>query len=269
MQAISYIEQLTAHGNFSFTTKEIRDNMKISNRAVEGVLYRLKKKKSIANVVKGYYLVLTPQFKAKGCLPPNYFIDDLMKYWNQNYYVCLLSAAMYHGAAHQQPQVFQVMVDRHRRPISCGRVRIEFVINKNLANANLANTLITKLKMRTGYMNVSTPEATMIDLCVFLQRSGGIGRVSTILSELAEIVTNEILNNLLIKSPLNCIRRLGYLLDTLDYKALAEIIYNYVKLHKTSTILLAPYNPVYEKQTNKKWKIIVNSATESDLNGSN
>ena len=35
-----------------------------------------------------------------------------MAHLSQPYYVALLSAAAYHGAAHQKPQVFQVMVPR-------------------------------------------------------------------------------------------------------------------------------------------------------------
>ena len=40
------------------------------------------------------------------------------------YYAGLLTAARYHGAAHQQPQIFQVVVPKNRPPIHCGLVKI-------------------------------------------------------------------------------------------------------------------------------------------------
>ena len=50
-----------------------------------------------------------------------------MAHLNQPYYVALLSAAAYHGAAHQKPQVFQVMIPKARRGLECGGVRVDFV----------------------------------------------------------------------------------------------------------------------------------------------
>ena len=37
-----------------------------------------------------------------------------MEYWQSKYYVGLLTAAMYHGASHQQPQIFQVVIEKNR-----------------------------------------------------------------------------------------------------------------------------------------------------------
>jgi len=79
-------------------------------KAALNALARLKKKKEIVSPSKGYYLILTPEFRKQGCLPADYFIDDLMQHWKKDYYVCLLTAALYYGAAHQQPQTFQVMI---------------------------------------------------------------------------------------------------------------------------------------------------------------
>ncbi len=44
------------------------------------MLERLLYNKEIAAVAKGYYLILRPEFRELGCLPPNYFIDALMSH---------------------------------------------------------------------------------------------------------------------------------------------------------------------------------------------
>ena len=49
------------------------------------------------------------------------WIDDLMRFHHVPYYVGLLSAAALHGAAHQQPQEFQVVSGAVLRPLTVGR----------------------------------------------------------------------------------------------------------------------------------------------------
>ena len=51
-----------------------------------------------------------------GVLPGELFIDPMMRALGRNYYVSLLTAAAMHGASHQAPQAFQVMVSICRRP---------------------------------------------------------------------------------------------------------------------------------------------------------
>lgn len=75
------------------------------------------------------------------------------------YYAGLLTAAQYHGAAHQRPQGFQVMVDCRRRPIACGRVRVAFMIRKRLREVPVQH-----LNTPRGTLTISTPEATALDL---------------------------------------------------------------------------------------------------------
>lgn len=48
-------------------------------------------------------------------------------------------------------------------------------------------------------MKVSTPETTMMDLCIFMRRSGGLSHVATVLDELAESVNSIALKKLLKK----------------------------------------------------------------------
>jgi predicted transcriptional regulator of viral defense system len=259
--ANEYIDLLTARGEISFTTKGMGFELAITPKAVERAIYRLRRKKEIAVVSKGYYLILTPEFRKLGCLPPDYVIDDLMRHWQQNYYVGLLSAALYFGAAHQQPQIFQVVTDQYRRAIHCGHVKIEFITKKIIAA-----TPTTQLKTHTGTMNVSTPESTMMDLCVFLRRSGGLSHVATVLDELAEAVDPKTLKSLLEKNnEFTWVQRLGYLLDHLGHKELAEVLYQHIENKKTNIVPLVPYYRMTGAERNIKWRIAINAVVESDV----
>lgn len=259
--AKDYIDQLTARGEISFTTQQMQHERCLTTKAVERAIYRLKRKGEVAAIAKGYYLILTPEFRKMGCLPPDYFIDDLMQHWQQDYYVGLLSAALYFGAAHQQPQLFQVVTDRYRPAVRCGQVKIEFITKKTLSH-----TPTTQLKTHSGLMNVSTPEATMMDLCLFLRRSGGLSHVATVLDELAEAVTPAALKQLLDQNnELTWIQRLGYLLEQLGQQELADVLYQHIKNQPTNIVSLAPYYPMRGAARDAKWRVAINAVIESDV----
>ncbi|MHB1615419.1 MAG: type IV toxin-antitoxin system AbiEi family antitoxin [Actinomycetes bacterium] len=101
-------------------------------------------------------------------MPASHFIDPFMRYLGHPYYVGLLSAAEIHGAAHQRPQVFQVITPARLRDRTFGRVRIEF-ISAVQASARPTATVNTP----TGTMRVATPEVTLLDLVAAPQRGGG------------------------------------------------------------------------------------------------
>jgi len=73
------------------------------------------------------------EYRSLGCLPASQLIPDLMKHLDIPYYVCLLSAAEFYGAAHQKPQVFQVMTPFIRKNLHIDKVRIQFHKNKYLS----------------------------------------------------------------------------------------------------------------------------------------
>jgi len=79
-----------------------------------------------------------------------------------------------HGAAHQQPMVFQVITDRPTRPARAGRVRIEFYMSRQVETAP-----VVEVQTETGSMRVSTPETTAYDLVRFAPAAGRLSNVAT------------------------------------------------------------------------------------------
>lgn len=264
-KAKNYIDHLVSVGEISFTIAKMQEEMGLTNKAARRMIERLRNNKEIATPAKGYYLILTPEFRSLGCLPPNYFIDDLLAHWGKPYYVGLLSAAMFHGAAHQQPQIFQVILPLTRSRIVCGKVSIDFI-----QKSSCLKTLTQQLKTPSGTLCVSTPEATAMDLVKFMRQSGGVNRVATVLHELSESIETERLLKLARLFPESAwMQRLGYLLEELDYSEHAQFLYEHLVTLKTRMIPLVPYLPVANAQSNKKWKVILNATVESDLNDTN
>ncbi len=130
--AKDYIAELAARGQYQFTSDAARAALDVSADATKLALYRLAKQGRIASPARGFYVNVPPEYRSLGCLPADQFIPALMVHKQLSYYVGLLSAAQYYGAAHHRPQEFQVLLEKSRRPIRCGRVRVRFNARKRL-----------------------------------------------------------------------------------------------------------------------------------------
>lgn len=56
---------------------------------------------------RGFHVIVPPEYRNLGCLPPDQFVPQLMEHLGLVYYAGLLSAARLHGAAHRAPMVFK------------------------------------------------------------------------------------------------------------------------------------------------------------------
>ncbi len=64
--------------------------------------------------------------------------------------------------SNQRPQVMQVTVSKRIRSIQCGGVAINFVYKKDISQIPTQS-----LSVPTGYLILSTPEATVMDLLLY------------------------------------------------------------------------------------------------------
>ena len=135
----------------------------------------------------------------------------------QPYYVGLLSAAAIHGAAHEQPMVFQVMTSKPTREMYAGRVVLRFSMSRKMEQMPLMS-----VQTETGSMRVATPETTAFDLVRYPAGAGHLSNTATVLAELAERLDADALVGL---APLVCVpdvQRLGYLLEAVGKHRLAS-----------------------------------------------
>ena len=255
----AYVEGLQAGGRYTFTGAEIRARMVRSDTAIEAALRRLKKRGRIASPRRGFYVIVPPEYREAGCPPASWFIDDLMGFLGRPYYVGLLSAAAIHGAAHQQPMVFQVMTDAATRDAEAGRVRIEFHMKSALESSPVAT-----VQTETGYMRVSTPEATAFDLVRFARAAGGLSSVATVLGELAENLDPGELATLSRSCRAPEMQRLGYLLDLVGMSRLTGALAAALRVRRHRPVLLGPGGE-NQGSVDGRWRVIINESVEVDL----
>lgn len=254
------IEDLQANGRYAFTRAGVARAEQRSDVALEAALRRLKARGRIASLRRGFFVLVPVEYREAGSPPASWFIHDLMRFLEQPYYVGLLSAAAIHGAAHQQPMVFQVVTSRPTRPVRAGRVRIAFHMS-----GHVEETPVVKVQTETGYMRVSTPEATAYDLVRFAPAAGHLSNVATVLRELAERLDRRKLARLAASHATPAVQRLGYLLDLLGEHDLAAPLARSLGARRRRAVLLAPGESGGRAGPDPRWRVIPNAAVEPDL----
>ena len=256
-----YIDSIRSVGRYSFTLEELQNEFNISYGALKQNLYRLKSKNEIAQVRQGFYVTIPPEYSKQGMLPPYLFIDDLMKSLNKPYYVALLSAAALHGAAHQQPMEFFVIVRTPApRSINNKKLKISFFSKNNWGQDD-----IVQKATNAGYINISSPELTALDILNYPQKIG-LNRATTVLQELAPIMKiSALVKTALRYQSTPVIQRLGYILDKiLGEEKLAESLQKALNRRSSIPVLLSTQNE-NKGVTDETWKVIKNVEIESDL----
>jgi len=254
------VNSLQARGNYFLFKKAAKEQLNVTEDALKSSIKRLTQKKRIVRLKDGLYLIVPIEYKNVNAPPPEWFIDQLMNAYKAKYYVGLLTAAALHGAAHQQPQIYQVITDKILRPIKVGRVRIMFYFKKEFKD-----TGIVKRKTSTGYMCVSSPELTAFDLLRYLKQSGHIHHVSTVLAELGEEIDSKKLAEIAIECSQACLQRTGYILDYVDFKNKTKELLKYVHKLPSKYYPLRPDKEWNPEIKNKDWHLYINEELEPDI----
>ena len=260
MTAMKFISDLVAGGRYCFSAEEAVGALGATVVATRAALRRLRQKGELAMPYKGFHVVVPPEFRNIGCLPAGHFIPSLMAYLEEKYYAGLLSAAEYHGAAHQRPQVFQVVVARNKPEITCGKVRVMFVARKNMARIPTSD-----FKTPRGYLKISTPEATAYDLVGYPNHGAGLDNVATVLAELAEKLNGKELTRLAELSPIAWAQRLGYLLEQVGAREKTLELAQYIAMKNPPPTPLSPSLPIEGRNRLMPWNLLVNTPVEPDV----
>lgn len=255
-----YIESLQQKGRYSFTRSKALKFVDITDVALKSSLHRSIVKKRIALIKRGFYVIIPFEYSANGILPPDWFIDDLMNYLGESYYIGLLSAAAIHGATHQQPQEFQVIVTKHIRNIQSARLRIRFIEKTKAQRVSLQQE-----KTLTGYMKVSDSALTALDLIGYAKHVGGLDSVEPVIKALLETIDVPILMTA-VKSEANMafVQRLGYILEKLGSNDLTTKLSEWIQRKKPNWTPLEPSMLRKGKPRNLRWHIIENIEFESE-----
>ena len=255
---IDFINDLHAEGRYSFTKEEITGVFKGD---LKQGLNRQVNKKRILWIRRGFYIIIPNEYIHSGILPPPVFIDDLMKFIGKPYYVALSSAAALYGSSHQQLQAFHVMIPGPERNINVGGVKVRFFVKKDFKSGEKI-----RHKTDTGYIRISIPELTALDLVAYESRIGGINRIITILNELeAQIRPEQLLREASEYRSIIIAQRLGYLLDLVNKSETTELLAGWIAAENPPYSVLKPGGNYNDCQRDSRWKIIANVDIECDI----
>ena len=260
-----WINEQISFGKYAFSREMLSQAFPHNSpNALKLSLNRLSKKGKILSVHQDFYVIVSPEYSSRGILPPALFINGLMKYLNRPYYVGLLNAAAFYGAAHQSPQeTFVFTVFPAMRPTKKKGVRINYISKKAIGENYLEDK-----KTETGMLKVSSPELTAIDIVQYQKRIGGLNRAAGVLEELAESIRpDKITSEFLSENQVSVIQRLGYLFENvIEQKEIAE------RMYECASDAQLKFFPVALNSVKKtrgfsgenRWKVIKNTEIELD-----
>lgn len=257
-------DYLQAHGRPIVSLNEVAELTDLPSKAAADAMVRLRRANQMFSPARGLYVAVPPQYRTWGVVPALDFIDAMMAALRRRYYVALLSAAELHGASHQRPQVFQVMVDRPVANRDLGRIHLRFYTRVNLS------AVPTILRNTTaGHVRVATPAATCLDLATRPNVAGGLSNVATILAELVDeagLNANDLLAAAAV-FPVASLRRLGWLLEhtgsNLNHELLTAALAERAAGERPTT-LLDPSGP-RRGRGDHRWGIVENTEVAPDL----
>lgn len=252
------VDELQAGGRYTLTRDEAIASLGVTGTTLTKAVQRLVAKNRLAIPRRGFYVIVPIEYRQAGAPPPDWYIRDLMAFSDHPYYVGLLSAASLHGAAHQQPQEFQVITDGQLRCVEAGRGRIRFFKKRGIES-----TPVLDVNTETGLMHISTPEATALDLLQYRAATGHIGHVVSVLAELAEKMDpmRTVEAAKLDGNPPNA-QRLGFLLDLVGASEVSSDLAEWIADRGHRYVALRPDLPSNAASKDNRWRLLINEKIE-------
>jgi predicted transcriptional regulator of viral defense system len=263
----SYLSQLLSAGRVVFSREEAQRSLGVTPGAFLDAAERQQRKRHLISPRRGFYVIVPPQYLSWGAPPPQWYIDELMRYEGRPYYVGLLKAAELHGATHQAVMEFQIVTNKRLPEIRVGRSAITFHYRKDIQAVSKG---IEDRKTDTGRMKISSVELTVLDLVRYPHAAGGLDNIATVISDLADQIDPPKLGNLSVAYERSVIQRLGYLLDHFGKPDRAEAlratvakssVLPWIELERSQA---SPELSSAPQERNERWHVVVRRAPERD-----
>jgi len=247
-------DEFLSEGQVTVTQEQVRNRSGSSPGSVRVAVAEAQRRHLLFSPVRGLYVLIPPQYRREGTVPAEWFLDDLCRHLDRNYYLGYVSAAARHGAAHQAAQVTQAVVDRSVID-RMSKPRLRFY-----TDVRMSKWPVAKATSPTGSLRVATPETCAFDLAQVPGRGGGVGNVATVLRELTLDADN--LAEQTSQRPRAAARRLGFLLECVKSDMELTALEESAKGDRNRT-LLDPKGAAHGA-IDRRWQVIVNVAVEPD-----
>ncbi len=248
-----HIEALQAQGIYVFTYRKLLEESGKTYKSIERALSRLKKDGYIVSPVKGFFVTVPIEYRTLGGPPVEWYLDELMAFLSEKYYVGLFSAAEIFGATHHHPQEIQVVCERPRKPIHCGRTRVRFFVKRKIPDKSTMQH-----KTKTGYVQISNQQYTALDLIRYNSELGGLNGVVPVIAELIEVMSPIFLVHAAKHFELTVVQRLGYILDSLGATAFSDRLNFWLIDQRPRLTKLRSDKPSNKSEINHRWKLKLN-----------
>ena len=251
------LEQFQASGRRVFTVEDASQRLDVSKFNTLRILGNLKRQKRILTLTRGLYALWHPSERKWG-LRPLPILDSLMRFRKTPYYIGLLSAADYHGAAHHKPQVLQVVIPKQLCLRKISQLHISFHVRKKFPAVGLE-----KAMTESGTVYYSSPELTALDLIYTPSACAGFGNVCLVIHDLISHLDEARLKQMIEEYPYAaCVQRLGFLMEYFgaDPKLLKPL-QRWAHRKQLVPIALSPDYPKKGK-IDQNWQVIKNTKVE-------
>jgi predicted transcriptional regulator of viral defense system len=248
-------DEFLSEGRVTTTQAEIRDRTGSSVGSVRIAVAEAQRRHFLFSPVRGLYVLVPPQYRRQGTVPADWFLDDLCRHLDRNYYLGYLSAAARHGSAHQAPQVTQTVVERRVADRALGPIQLRFY-----TDVHMSQWAVTSVTGPTGSLRVATAETCALDLAETPERGGGVGNIVTVLGGLT--LDAEKLALQAERRPRAAIRRLGLLLEYAAASVALDALVEIAAAERSRT-LLDPKGPPHGP-FDKRWHVVMNTTVEPD-----
>jgi predicted transcriptional regulator of viral defense system len=251
-------DRLIGAGRYTTTVAELVAETETPPSAVRSGLSRLVEKHRAFSPARGLFVFVPSEFRSWGVVPADWFIDQMMHHLDREYYVGLLSAAQLHGAAHQRPQVTQVVVNKPVADRDLERVRLRFYS----AEVDFSRLPIQRRNSKTGTFAVSSPELTIVDLCGRPVLGGGLDNVATIIIELhdEQKLKSEGFAKLAGLVAAHALKRAGHLVESLTDLRLDQLV---PAMSTGEPVMIDPHG-ARRGPVDHRWNVRVNAEVEPE-----
>ena len=250
-------------GRPSFTFDEALSATSLRRSSLALAIHRLKIRKMIVSPMRGFYVCVPDRYQLRGEVPPDFYVDDLMRQLGRGYYLGLSSSAAIWGAGHQRMQKdFAVVTLPRMRGVCLAKGMLRLVYREQMPE-----THIVTRNADGGVVRFADAVLTAFDLVRYADLVGGMSSTATILSELLEEVDFASASDLGSFVPCVVWQRLGYICENVigdgDKADTLYHVWRSLSLRAVNTPL-SPFEQRRDGELNRRWHVKVNIGIEVD-----
>jgi len=250
-----FVDDLAAGGRVFFTLEDLLSKTGLSPVAAKNQLLRFGNHVVRVTPRQQHFLIVSPEHRAFGAPPVDWWLDDYMQQLGHPYYVALLSAAATFGSSQQAIQQTQVITDLPRRDLIIGRIHVKFFMK-----SGINKTLTEQAPNAYAPLMISTLESTIFDLIRYAHSLGGIERMAETIGPMIRGVKPSAFRRVLdAEQEVPTVQRLGFVLERIGAEKLASVAHAWLPSRLQPVLLSVQHGNEQAASPDQKWKVINNA----------